>query len=79
MAGAETAKNCHGNRINSPSANPTMIAVTNPPIDPSRAFPGLILGASFRFPNLRPMKYAPVSTELVVNSTYSINHPPLPM
>src|SRR5690606_14554543 len=46
---------------NSDSTTPVITASNMPPMRPSTVLLGLILGASLCRPNLRPLKYAPVS------------------
>ncbi len=50
-----------GTSIQNVVRTPARIPAMTPPIAPSTVFPGLILGANFRFPNVLPVNIAAIS------------------
>ena len=80
-AAAKTATPSSNQRVIEPSNNAAAQAdhastATAPPRAPSTVFPGLTAGANLRWPNRRPVKYAPVSASATAARSQAICHAP---
>ena len=63
-----------------PSSQPPAPATSTPatiaPYAPAQVLPGLICGASLRLPNVRPLKYAPISDAHTITSASKVHQWP---